>query len=418
MIDRKTAPRVNQVKHIDFVSPLKKTVNGIHFYLMNKGIDETVRLELYFDAGKINAENGISSFTNGLLLSGTNSKNAIEIQDQINSLGGFYETSVGMEQAVLSLYCLNEYLQELTSILSKSIFEANFPAKEVDEYLADKKQQHLISMEKVGMLARREFQQQLLFSDARYASVINENTFDIISRDQLVDFHEKHYKNGLHRVVIVGDITEAELDAIIDRFSAFNFSSNEEYSDSFLPNPGKFHTPKDGAMQSAIRVGRLLFNKSHEDYLDFNVLNTILGDYFGSRLMSNIREDKGYTYGIGSMINEMNKTGYFLVGTEVKKEVVDDAIVQIKYEFERLQNELVDDGELNLVKNYLLGQLLKSADGPFAMTDLYMSVEIHNETLDFFNKAIQSINSITPQRVQDLACKYLKWEDMTIVTAG
>lgn len=418
MIDRTLAPKVNQVKHIDFVSPMKKTVNGVQFYLMNKGIDETARLELYFNGGKINAQDGISAFTNGLLLSGTSSHNAVEIQEQINSLGGFYETSVGMEQSVISLYCLNEFLPRLSAIIADSIFDAQFPEKEVSEYLTDKRQQHLISMEKVGMLARREFQQQLLASDQRYASVIDESTFEKVNREQLVEFHDSYYKNGLQRVVLVADYTEEAFTEFTKIFSKYSRSQETVFTESFQANIGRFHTEKNGAMQSAIRVGRILFNKSHHDYHDFNVLNTILGDYFGSRLMSNIREDKGYTYGIGSMMNEMYESGYFLVGTEVKKEVLEDALRQIKIEFERLQNEQVGEEELNLVKNYLLGQLLKSADGPFAMTDLYMSVEIHRESLDFFNDAIRAIHHITPERIQELAQKYLNWNEMTVVSAG
>lgn len=172
------------------------------------------------------------------------------------------------------------------------------------------------------------------------------------------------------------------------------------------------------ALQSAIRVGRILFTKEHEDYLDFLILNTIIGDYFGSRLMKNIREDKGYTYGIGSMISEFKKSGYFLIATEVGTEVKEDALNQIKLELERLQTEPVPEYELELVRNYMLGQLLKSADGPYAMTDLFLSVEIHGKSLDFYNEAIHRIQNIRPERIMELAKKYLNWKDLTIVTAG
>jgi predicted Zn-dependent peptidase len=162
----------------------------------------------------------------------------------------------------------------------------------------------------------------------------------------------------------------------------------------------------------------MLFNKTHEDYNDFLILNTIFGDYFGSRLMSNIREDKGYTYGIGTMVAELHETGYFLIATEVGKEVKDATLKEIKVEMERLHTELVSMEELNLVKNYMLGQLLKSADGPYSMTDLFMSVEPYGLSLDFYNASIDSINTITPERIQLLAKKYLNWNDMTIVSAG
>jgi predicted Zn-dependent peptidase len=179
-----------------------------------------------------------------------------------------------------------------------------------------------------------------------------------------------------------------------------------------------FYLEKEGALQTAIRLGRILFNKTHEDYLDFLVLNTILGDYFGSRLMSNIREDKGYTYGIGSMVAELHETGYFLIATEVGKDVKDAALEEIKKELELLQLELVAEDELVLVKNYMLGQLLKSADGPYSMTDLFLSVEPHGLDQNFYNKAIDALHQITPERIRELAKRYLNWEDLTIVAAG
>jgi predicted Zn-dependent peptidase len=161
-----------------------------------------------------------------------------------------------------------------------------------------------------------------------------------------------------------------------------------------------------------------LFNKTHPDYCDFTVLNTILGDYFGSRLMSNIREDKGYTYGIGTLLGELHETGYFVIATEVGKDVKDATLIEIQMEISRLQTELVGTEELLLVKNYMIGQLLKSADGPYALTDLFLGVETFGLNLDFYNKSIDAINNITPERIQELAIKYLKWEEMTVVSAG
>ena len=134
--------------------------------------------------------------------------------------------------------------------------------------------------------------------------------------------------------------------------------------------------------------------------------------------MSNIREDKGYTYGIGSMVNEFENTGYFMIGTEVKKEVTEDTLKEIKFELERLQNELVNEGELELVKNYLLGQLLKSADGPYAMMDLYLSADMQGKDLEYYNEAMAAVRKITPERIQQLARLYLNWDDLIVVTAG
>ena len=217
---------------------------------------------------------------------------------------------------------------------------------------------------------------------------------------------------------MVGNFSQDYVDEIIDLFGSWAKEAKCEYASDFKNRSGLHAVIKKDAMQSAIRVGKILFNKNHPDYNDFQIINTLLGDYFGSRLMMNIREDKGYTYGIGSMVAEFNNFGYFMIATEVGAEFKDATIKEIQKEIVRIQTELVSKQELELIKNYMLGQLLKSADGSYSMMDLYLSAEIHGLDLDFYNESIKSIREITPKRIQELALKYLNWEDMTIVTAG
>lgn len=218
--------------------------------------------------------------------------------------------------------------------------------------------------------------------------------------------------------MLIGNFDQDEIDAFIDVFGSWASRETTSFEGHFENIKGYSHIEKPNALQTAIRIGTHLFNKTHSDYPDFLVLNTIIGDYFGSRLMRNIREDKGYTYGVGTVVSEMEKTGYFMIGTEVGKDVKDLALAEIKYELDKLKTKLVPNEELELVKNYMIGQLLKSADGPYSMMDLYLGVEHYNLDLEFYNKVIHSINSITPQRIKGLANKYLNWEDFTIVTAG
>lgn len=419
MIDRTLAPVIRPVSAIDFVAPELTTLNdNIPVYMMRDVQNETSRLDLYFDAGKNSSTNSLSSFVNGLLLSGTPDKSSVEINESIDSLGGFFQSGVSMENAVISMYALREFLPQIMINMTEAIINVHFDEKETKEYLADRRQKHLQSLGKVSYLAQRKFQQHLFRTNFLYGSVLSEEDLENVTREDLISFHRDNYLNGLQKVVIVGDFNDTQIQQILSTLSAFK-NQNISAKDGDLQNDsGEFHVEKEGALQTAIRVGRILFNKQHEDYLDFMVLNTILGDYFGSRLMSNIREDKGYTYGIGSMINEFEKTGYFMIGTEVKKEVTQDTLKEIKFELERLQNELVGEGELELVRNYLLGQLLKSADGPYAMMDLYMSAEMQEKDLEFYNEAMAAVRNITPERIQQLAKKYLNWDDLTIVTAG
>ena len=418
-MDRTQAPQLSDINTIDFVAPNIISINDhVNLYHMPHVPNDTARFDLYFNAGKIRSEASLSSFVNGLLFSGTKEKSSIEINASINELGGFLDSGLSAENAVISMYCLKEHLPELFNILFDAITNVSFREDEVNDLLSDRRQKLQISREKVSYLAQSNFQKELFASDERYNKILEDEHFDEVSKEDLTQFHKEFILNGLQRVVIVGDIPQNEIREIVDKTRSIVTDTEAEFASDLKNAVGSKHIEKEGALQSAIRVGRTLFNKMHPDYLDFLVLNTILGDYFGSRLMSNIREDKGYTYGIGSMVAEFNNTGYFLIATEVGKDVREKALEEISNELERLQTELVANEELILVQNYMRGQLLKSADGPYAMTDLYLSAALQGKDLDFYNEALNSINAITPERIKELAKKYLNWQDMTIVTAG
>ena len=418
MLNRTLTPELKEIDAIEFVSPAIHVIEGkTKLFHMAEVPNNTSRLDLYFDAGTARGERAIAGFVNGMLLSGSERVSATEIQSQIDALGGFYESGISQEKDVISIYALKEHLLDIFRIIAGALEELSFTQKEMKEMLNDRRQKFKVNMEKVSFLAQREFQQRL-FHNSIYGRVSDESDFEKVEREKLIAFFNEHYLHGLYKVVVVGAIPDNEINEIIALSSKWAKGTSNNYESSLKNAKESHYLKKDGALQTAIRLGRILFNKTHEDYLDFLVLNTILGDYFGSRLMSNIREDKGYTYGIGSMVAELHETGYFLIATEVGKDVKDAAIEEIKKELVRLQEEPVAEEELELVKNYMLGQLLKSADGPYSMTDLFLSVEPHGMDLDFYNNAIDSLHAIKAERIQELAKRYLHWDDFTVVAAG
>ena len=419
MLNRKEQPQLTPIENIDFIEPLVYDITeNVKLFFMKEVPNETCRIDLYFDAGNIRSYEGIPSFVNALLLSGTKDKTATQISNEIDALGGFIDSGISAENSVFSLYCLRENAIKLIQLIVDSIDNVAFHEKEVDELLADKKQAFLTNMEKVSYICQREFQQKLFNSSHVYSKIADESYYENVSIHSLKKFFHDHYQNGLTKVVLVGNLQQDEVDDIIDTVGKWAKLGETTFESDVQNLPGTFNVEKPNAVQSAIRVGRILFNKKHKDYNDFLVLNTIFGDYFGSRLMANIREDKGYTYGIGSMVAEYNNIGYFLIATEVGTEVKDATLLEIQNEIQRLKTEFVGREELALVKNYLLGQLLKSADGPYSMTDLFLSAEAQGFDLEFYNKAIHDLNNITPDRIQELAKKYLIWEEMSVVSAG
>lgn len=419
MTTRNTAPEIFPLQKINFVVPHTFDITPtVKLYWMQSVPDETTRIELHFDAGTIRGERKIAGFVNALLLSGTKDKTSTQIHEELDSLGAFIDHEIAQEIAIVSLYCLRENVESAVNILLDAIENADFPENEVSDMLREKKQNFLVSSEKVGVLVRRAFQKQLFSNSVNYSRQLELSDLDDVSIAEMKRFHKEFYLQGLRKVVVVGNLAPDYIDRLIDAVGAWSKPGNCEFEGDFVNKPGRIHIDKPGAVQTAIRMGIPLFNKTHVDFLDFQVLQTIFGDYFGSRLMSNIREDKGYTYGIGSGVAESSKAGYFIIATEVGKAVTEETLKEIRHEMDVLKNEAVPQEELDLVKNYLLGQILKSADGPNAMMDLYMAAQLHGKDFGYYNEAISHIQQIDQERIMELAKKYLNWENFSIVTAG
>ncbi|WP_341902294.1 pitrilysin family protein [Fluviicola taffensis] len=416
---RNQQPETKQVDHISFVKPhIFDVTQDVKLLWMKEVPNETVRLDLFFDAGITRGNKSIPAIVHSLLLSGTNELSSVEIHEKIDALGGFLDTDISFETAVVSIYCLREHIRAISNIVADAIQGLAFRESEVEDVLRSMRQQFAVNQQKVKYVAQQQFRKHLFASNVDYSTISDESDYDEPSLMAYKKYWKQHYLEGLTRITLVGDLEVDEVDALIDLFGKWAVDGKAQHAGDFKFQAQRIDFPKNDAVQCALRMGRFLFPKSHPDYIDFQVLNTILGDYFGSRLMSNIREDKGYTYGIGSGMMDMNQTGYFVIVTEVGKEVLDLTLNEIKFELKRLQDELVSEDELGLVKNYMLGQLLKSADGPYAMLDMYNSVDMYDLTLAFYDEAIQKVKHITPARIQELAKQYLNFEDFLIVTAG
>lgn len=418
MIKRKNAPRLKAIENINFISPVKIQL-GEHtpFFWMKEVPNETARLDFIFHAGTTRGSNLISSLVAGLLFSGTDKKTATDIHNELDDLGAFFDVGLGHESVLVSFYALKKNILAVFRIFEDALEHVNFSQNEIDELITDRKQKLKINCEKVGFLAQREFQKNL-FHGTNYARQSELEDYETVRREEIIEYFSKNYKNGLRKVVLVGDLEEVQVTEIAEKSKKWCLPEKPLFENNFKNNKGVFQLEKKDAVQSAVRIGKTLFNKNHADFLGFSILNTILGDYFGSRLMKNIREDKGYTYGISSTEAELAKSGYFMIGTEVGSAQKDLAIQEIKNEIERLQKDLVPDEELELVRNYLLGQLLKSADGPYAMTDLFLSVDAYELDFSFYESYIQKVKNIDAEELRALAVKHLAWDSMTIVIAG
>ncbi len=423
-INRTIQPEIKSVDRIDLFEPKQITLdNGIPVYLIDTGTQELIKIDFIFNAGKWYEEQLLlADFTNNMLKEGTKNYTSQEIAEKIDYYGAHLDTSTGSDIASVSLYTLNKYLENVICVVEDVIKNPVFPEKELTTFIQNKKQEFLINNEKVRYIARRMFNKQIFGNRHPYGKTPAIEDFDKVTREELATYHIKHYTHSDCKIIVSGRIPANLISVLNSHFGEKSPSPTkikiEKGNIEIMPEGVKLHIKKANAVQSAIRIGRPLFNKIHPDFLKLKVVNTVLGGYFGSRLMTNIREDKGYTYGIGSAIVSLRNSGYFFIASEVGSDVTDLAINEVYTEIEKLQQEIVGDEELNLVRNYLLGSMLRNFDGPFPIAESFKSVLEYGLSSDYFQNYIDTIKSITPEEIRDLAQKYFDKNDLYELIVG
>jgi zinc protease len=424
-IDRTKQPEIKTIDKVDLLKPEESRLdNGIPLYSFNAGTQDVVRIECVFNAGTCYQDRKLTAFsTVKMLKEGTKEHTAQDIAEIFDTCGAYIGTEAEKDYAFISLYTLNKHLEKLLPVFAEMIREPVFPQYELSVILANAKQEQMVSMERVSYLARIKFAEQLYGKNHPYGQSAQVADYDYVKREEIETYHKKYYHPGNLRIIAAGKVDESAL-ALINRYLGDKGWAEGEkgvIKPSELPkgNEKKILVAKDNVLQSGIRIGKVLFTKRNPDYFGLAILNTILGGYFGSRLMTNIREEKGYTYGINSGIISMRNSGYMYIASEVGADVREQAIKEVYKELSLLRQDPVPADELSLVKNYLIGSFLRSIDGPFALADRFIGILDYGfDFNEYYDRYIQTINEITSQQLQALANRYFDEESFFETIAG
>ena len=425
ILDRTKQPDIKTIKKVTLLNPKKSTLdNGVPLYSFNAGTQEVIKIECVFDAGTWYQGKKLVAFsTVKMLTEGTKKYSASALAELFDSYGAFIETETDKDCSSVTLYSLNKHLEKLLPVFAEMIKGSIFPQHELSVLLSNQKQEHLVSLQRVSYIARLKFAEQLFGKDHPYGQNATTEDFDKVVPEDLINFHRNYYDPSKLRIIIsgrVGGNTIAIINKYLGEKGWLSVKKAEIKIHKILPSSEKSaFIPKEKALQSGIRIGKLLFTKKHPDYIGLSVLNTILGGYFGSRLMTNIREDKGYTYGIGSGMISLKNGGYMYIASEVGADVRKQAIKEIYKEIEKLVKEPVSEEELNLVRSYMIGSFMRSIDGPFALAERFINIMDYGfDFVDYYNNYIQIIKEITPLQLNVLAEKYFKEDTFCETIAG
>lgn len=423
-LDRKVAPLAKPIRHVDFLeAETTRLTNGIPVHMIRSGKQPVVGVELLFRHGGIRHEykSGVAYFTIKMLSEGTQGYSSNAISNMFDRYGAFLQLSPGLDYSSADLYMLTKYVHPLLQMLRELITVSVFPEAELQKLKKIQHQQLRVNKQKSNVLASRTIKAALFGKSHPYGKSLSESDIDAVTRQGLLKFYEHKLRNQLE-IVISGDVTTEVMEALEQYFG--NLSLQEASpADDLLPQLQRTENQrivveKPDNLQSSIRIASPLFTKEHPDFHKVKVLNTILGGYFGSRLMRNIREEKGLTYGVNSGIIALLNAGYFIVGTDVRKENTAQAIDEIYKEIVQLQQVAVPHSELNTVKNYMAGRLLSSVDTPFALAEKFKNVYLYGLTYDFYKSYLNTINTITAEELQETARKYLTTASMQEVIVG
>ena len=414
-------PRITP-SEVDIQLAEKHTLaNGVALYTLASEDFEVLRFSFVFRAGSaVQTVPFSASAAANLLAEGSDRRSARQIAEQLDYYGSWYDVNIDRDYAYISFATLSKFFDRTLDVAAEILLRPAFPEEELRTYAAKRRQRLAIDRTKVDVQAREAFAQALFGPRHPYGISSDERLYDSLTRTDVADFYRRFYTAENCFVVCSGRIGEHERQAIgalaeqrphgPSGGGAAAFPAPETVHEAFVEHPG--------AVQSALRLGRLLFPRQHPDFVGMQVVATALGGYFGSRLMQNLRERNGYTYGVVAAMVNFERAGYFAVATQVGSDVTQAALQEIYREIERLRTEPMPAEELELVKNMMTGEMMRILDGPFGIAD----VTIENILCGFDNRIIgeniRRIRSMTPADVQRLARKYLAREDLVTVSAG
>lgn len=416
-----TQPPLTIPQQIDVTQATKSVAaNGTPIYTVLCPDYEVVRLSFVFAAGSTTQRHPFTaSATANMLAEGSERFTSQQIAERLDYYGSYFDVNIDRDHTYITFCTLSKFFQPTSEVIEQVLLHPTFPEEEITTYCQKRRQQLAIERRKVQTIAREIFAQAMFGTHHPYGISYPEQEYDTLRREHLLEHYRRRYTASNCIVVCSGNITDAIAQRITEIAEQLPQGSSDE---SFIIPPFE-STPHvchqhDGAVQSSIRMGRMLFTRNHPDFIPMQVLSTVLGGYFGSRLMQNLRERNGFTYGVFSAMVNFQQAGYLAIATQVGTQVTAEAQRQILLEIERLRTEKIADEELALVKNIMAGEMMRILDGPFGIAD----VTTENILCGFDNSRIeynlQRIRQTTPDELLALAQKYLREEDLVSVIVG
>ena len=419
MVDRSRAPHFFVPEKINFPEPeCLKLSSGSRFVSLNIGDQPVIKLEFIFRSGTwYESKPGVSFFTGKMLVEGSQKFSSKQIAEKFEMFGAFVEINAGFDFVNLSIHLPSRHLDNLIEVIREVLFSPTFPEQELEIMKKIQIQQLNVNQQKNNFVAGRLFRSKL-YQDLPYGHLITDATINQITKEELIN-HFETWMLGRFECYMTGDFDD-ELKGNILNLIEQNSNSLKDLRLDLAQENIQFNIYEEveNSLQSSIFMGRKCLNRSDNDYPGMLLFNEIFGGYFGSRLMQNIRENKGYTYGIYSHIVALKNTAYFIINSEVKKENKDDTLNEIDKEIFKMKLEPVGNEELIKVKNYLKGSMANSLTSPFEITNKIKMLYLYDLNMDFYDNLFDEIDNTYEVDILRLANEILFDQKLSTVVVG
>lgn len=425
IIDRTKRPEIRQIDSIDILSPERLTMpNGVPLQIIRAGEQDVVRFDMLFRAGPWFQSHKLQAFfTHRMLREGTKKFTSAEIAEKLDFYGAWLEISNTLEYVYVTLYSLSKYFAHTLEILESIVKEPAFPEYELNTVASSCNQQFQVNSKKVDFVAHRTLMTSLFGANNPGGRFAVGEDYQDVHPDMLHAHHQKCYHSGNCSMMLSGKITPDIVELTTQMFGKDTFGKVAPPLE-FISYPietttkNQIFVSHEDAMQSAVKIGGLSISQNHPDYVKLRVLVTLFGGYFGSRLMSKIREEKGYTYGISMGIIRCPETGVMMISTETDNRYVEDLIKEVYREMDKIQNEPIGEGELTIVRNYMLGETCRGFESPFSLADAWLFIQTARLDDHYYKRSLQAISSVTSTELQQLARQYFCKESLKEVVVG
>ena len=397
--------------------------NGLEVTMAPYGSIPKVTIEVSIRAGNLNeAENQVwlADLTAALMKEGTTSRSAEQVAQEAASMGGSVDVSAGPDVTSVDADVLSEYGPRMAALLADVAMHPALPGSELDRLKKDKLRSLSIAKSQPQPIARERFM-KALYPNHPYGRIFpTEEMINGYSIEDVQNFYKTNFGAARTHVYVAGKFDPVAMrKAITQAFTSWQHGP-EPLID--LPKPVTKRelvlVDRPGAVQSTLFIGLPTINPSNSDYLPLLVMNAILGGSFGSRITSNIREQKGYTYSPFSQVSARYRDAYWVQVADVTAKFTGASIKEILYEIDRLQKAPPSDEELQGIKNYLAGIFVLRNSTRQGLIGQLEYVDLQKLGEDYLDTYVQKVYAVSPQEVQQMAQKYVDTQKLTMVVVG